>query len=75
MNPFYMQFLWTIVEHMVSSIQAKVFDGAVKIEDKSFKSMLESSPLHGGLPRNACYARIIDLKFVTFRSHGDLETV
>ncbi len=43
------------------------FDGAVKIEDKAFESMLESSPLHGGLPRNACYARIVDLKFVTFR--------
>jgi hypothetical protein len=44
------------------------FDGAIKIEDKAFKSMLESSPLHGGLPRNACYASIIDVKFVTLRA-------
>ncbi len=56
--------------HGLFEVQAKVFDGAVKIEDKAFKSMLESSPLHGGLPRNACYARIVDLKFVTFRCHG-----
>jgi hypothetical protein len=68
MKPFHMQFLWTNVEHMVSSkSKRRSFDEAVKIEDKAFKSMLKSLPLHGGLPRNACYARIVDLKFVTFR--------
>jgi hypothetical protein len=56
-------------------VQAKVFNKAVKIEDKAFKSMLESLPLHGGLLRNAYYARIIDLTFVTFRCHGVLEMV
>jgi hypothetical protein len=61
--------------HGLFEVQAKVFNGAVKIEDKAFESMLESSPLHGGLPRNACYTRIVDLKFVTFRCHGVLEMV
>ncbi len=61
--------------HGLFKVQAKVFDGAIEIEDKAFKSMLESLPLHGGLPRNACYARIIDLKFVTFRCHVVLEMV
>ncbi len=61
--------------HGLFEIQAKVFNGAVKIEDKAFESMLESLPLHGGLPRNACYARIVDLKFVTFRCHGVSEMV
>ncbi len=56
-------------------VQAKVFDGAIKIEDKAFESMLESLLLHDGLLRNPCYARIIDLKFVTFRRHGVLEMV
>ena len=46
---------------------SKGFDGFIKIEDKAFKSMLESSPLHGGLLRNSCYGRIFDLKFVKFR--------
>jgi hypothetical protein len=54
---------------------SKGFDGAIKIEDKALKSMLESLPLHGGLPRNPCYAKIIDLNFVTFRCHGVLEMV
>jgi hypothetical protein len=76
MKPFYMQFLWTIVEHMVSlKSKQRSFDRAVKIEDKAFESMLESSPLHGGIPRNGFYARIVDLKFVTFRCHGVLEMV
>jgi hypothetical protein len=61
--------------HGLFKVQAKVFDGANKIEDKAFKSMLESSPLHGGIPHNACYARIVDLKFVTFRCHGVSEMV
>jgi hypothetical protein len=61
--------------HGLFEVQAKVFNGAIKIEDKAFKSMLESSPLHGGLPRNACYEKIIDLKFVTFRCHGASEMV
>ncbi len=61
---------------MVSSkSKRRVFDGAVKIEDRAFKSMLESLPLRGGLLRNACYARIVDLKFVTFRCHGVSEMV
>ncbi len=46
-----------------------------KIEDKAFESMLESLPLHGGLPHNTCYGRIVDLKFLTFRFHGVLEMV
>jgi hypothetical protein len=62
---------------MLWSLQSpsKGFDGAIKIEDKAFESMLKSSPLHGGLLRNTCYARIVDLKFVTFRCHGVLEKV
>ncbi len=42
--------------HGLFEVQAKVFNGAIKIEDKAFESMLESSPLYGGLPLNACYA-------------------
>ncbi len=61
--------------HGLFEVQAKVFNGVVEIEDKAFESMLESSPLHGGLPHNACYARIVDLKFVTFRWHGVSEMV
>ncbi len=61
--------------HGLFEVKAKVFDGAVKIEDKAFKSMLETLPLHGGLPHNACYTRIVDLKFVTFRCHGVSEMV
>ena len=61
--------------HGLFKVQAKVFNRVVKIEDKAFESMLESLPLHGGLPRNACYARIVDLKFVTFRCHGVSEMV
>jgi hypothetical protein len=61
--------------HGLFKVQAKVFDGAIKIEDKAIESMLESLPLHGGLPRNACYAKVVDLKFVTFRCHGVLEMV
>ncbi len=62
-------------EHGLFEVQAKVFDGIIKMENKAFESMLESLPLHGGFPRNACYAKIIDLKFVTFRCHGVLEMV
>ncbi len=35
-------------------IPSKDFDGFVKIEDEAFESMFESSPLHGGILRNAC---------------------
>jgi hypothetical protein len=61
--------------HGLFKVQAKVFNGAIKIEEKAFESKLESLLLHGGLPRNACYARIIDLKFVSFRCHVVLEMV
>jgi hypothetical protein len=61
--------------HGLFEVQAKVFDRAINIEDKAFRSMLESLPLHGGLLCNACYARIVDLKFVTFRCHGVSEMV
>jgi hypothetical protein len=61
--------------HGLFEVQAKVFSTEVKIEDKAFESMLESSPLHGGLPHNACYARIVDLKLETFRCHAVLEMV
>ncbi len=61
--------------HGLFESQAKGFDRALKIVDKAFESMLKSLPLHGGLPRNACYGRIVDLKFVTFRCHGVLEMV
>jgi hypothetical protein len=56
--------------HGLFEVQAKIFNGAIKIEDKAFESMLKSLPLHGGLPCNTCYTRIVDLKFVTFRCHG-----
>jgi hypothetical protein len=61
--------------HGLFEVQAKVFNGVIKIEDKAFESMLKSLPLHGGLLRNACYTRIVDLKFVTFRCHGVSEMV
>ncbi len=61
--------------HGLFKVQAKVFDRAIKIEDNAFESMLKSLLLHGGLPRNACYTRIVDLKFVTFRCHGVSEMV
>jgi hypothetical protein len=61
--------------HGLLEFQTKVFNGAVTIEDKAFESMLKFLPVHCGLLRNACYARIVDLKFVTFRCHGVLEMV
>ncbi len=67
MKPFHAQFFVDDHQaHGLVKVQAN-FDGFVKIEDKAFESMLESSPLHGGLPSNACYGKIVDLKFVTFR--------
>ncbi len=74
-NPFTNNFCRRLSSTWSVQSPSKGFDGAVKIEDKAFESMLESLPLHGGLLRNACYARIVDLKFVTFRCHGVSEMV
>jgi hypothetical protein len=38
--------------------------------------MLESSPLHGGLPRNACYTKIVALQLVnTIRDFVSIVTL
>jgi hypothetical protein len=43
---------------MDSLIPENDFDGLIEFEDKTFKSMLESSPLHGGHRRNVCFTKI-----------------
>jgi hypothetical protein len=45
----------------------KDFDGFIEIEYKTFESMLESLPLHGGLWRNACYAKNVALQLATYQ--------
>jgi hypothetical protein len=68
MKPFHTQFFVDGCQaHCLVKVHSYGFDGFVKIEDKTIKSMIESLPLHGGFLCNACHGRIIDLKFVTLR--------
>ncbi len=42
------------------------FDSFIEIEGKTFKSMLEFLPQHGGLWRNVCYAKIMAMQLAAY---------
>jgi hypothetical protein len=53
--------------HGLVDVPVNDFNGFVKIESKTFESMLEFLPQHGGLWRNIWYTKIVALQLATYQ--------